>query len=69
MGRRTHVPHASPAFRPNTTFFWRVRARNAQGTTVGPIWSFTTDGPTPQLIAQDTFTGANGTQLFNHLPT
>ena len=25
-----------------TTYFWRVVARNAAGTTTGPVWSFTT---------------------------
>ena len=27
---------------PNTTYYWRVNVKNASGTTMGPIWSFTT---------------------------
>src|SRR5204863_8795349 len=28
-----------------TTYFWRIVARNADGTTVGPVWSFSTIAP------------------------
>jgi hypothetical protein len=36
---------------PNTTYFWRVNAANATGTTLGPIWSFTTAlAPTPDPV-------------------
>jgi Zn-dependent metalloprotease len=59
---------ASPAMYPNTRYFWRVTARNANGSTAGPIWSFTTAGPMPQLLASDTFTGADGTLLSAHTP-
>jgi len=31
-----------PALAPNTTYFWKVIARNENGTTEGPLWSFTT---------------------------
>ena len=34
------------ALETNTTYYWRVVARNAWGTTQGPTWSFTT-GSTP----------------------
>ena len=45
-----------------------MTARNANGSTTGPIWSFTTAGPAPQLLASDTFTGADGTLLSAHTP-
>ena len=45
-----------------------MTARNANGSTTGPTWSFTTAGPAPQLLASDTFTGADGTLLSAHTP-
>ena len=59
---------ASPVMYPNAKYYWRVTARNAGGSTTGPIWSFTTAGPAPQLLASDTFTGADGTLLSAHVP-
>ncbi|MBN1362058.1 MAG: trypsin-like peptidase domain-containing protein [Sedimentisphaerales bacterium] len=41
------VPWYRPgALQANTTYYWRIVARNAWGTTQGPLWSFTT-GSTP----------------------
>ena len=31
-----------PSLAPNTTYYWRVDATNQNGSTVGPVWSFTT---------------------------
>jgi hypothetical protein len=31
----------------STTYFWRITARNATGTTIGPVWSFTTAAAAP----------------------
>lgn len=31
-----------PGLAPNTTYFWKVIARNENGNTEGPLWSFTT---------------------------
>jgi V8-like Glu-specific endopeptidase len=39
-----------------TTYCWRVDAKNACGTTVGPVWSFTTAGGNPQPTATATAT-------------
>jgi hypothetical protein len=41
---------SSPAFDPgslahSTTYFWRIDEVNAQGTTAGSVWSFTTEAP------------------------
>jgi hypothetical protein len=58
---------ASPVLSPNTQYYWRVIARNAFGSTVGPIWTFRTGGPLHSIVS-DTFTGANGTLLTSHSP-
>ena len=61
----------SPTYTPptaiNTTYFWRVTARNAGGTTVGPVWTFDTNVP-PNLLVRDRFTGLSGTPLTAHAP-
>src|SRR5262249_662909 len=31
----------------NTQYFWQIVARNANGSTTGPIWKFTTSGAPP----------------------
>ena len=33
-----------------TTYFWQIVARNAAGTTAGPVWSFTTAAATPPAV-------------------
>ena len=61
----------SPTYTPptaiNTTYFWRVTARNAGGTTVGPVWTFDTNVP-PSLLVRDRFSGLSGTPLSAHAP-
>ena len=58
---------ASPVLSPNTQYYWRVVARNAFGSTVGPIWTFRTGGEVHSIVS-DTFAGANGTLLTSHSP-
>jgi hypothetical protein len=53
---------------PSTTYFWQVTARNASGTTTGPVWSFTTAALPVDLLVQDTFTGMPGALLPAHAP-
>ncbi len=36
-----------------TTYFWRVDATNADGTTHGPVWTFDTTAPIPLPLPQD----------------
>jgi fibronectin type III domain protein/HYDIN/CFA65/VesB family protein len=61
----------TPTLAANSTYFWRVVARNAGGATAGPVWSFTTAAVAPQpagTIVQDLFGGTNGTPLPAHVP-
>ena len=51
---------------PDTTYYWRVDAKNAGGTTTGAVWKFTTkpakpdrvSGPTPSYDAKGVDLGA-----------
>src|SRR5207253_2246567 len=39
-----------PALITGTTYYWQVVAKNSDGTTVGPLWSFKTAGtPAPAM--------------------
>ncbi|MDK9699903.1 MAG: hypothetical protein OEM52_07160 [bacterium] len=38
---------SAPTLSVETTYYWRIVARNASGTTYGPIWQFTTGLPIP----------------------
>jgi hypothetical protein len=62
------VSTAQPAatYSPGTlssgiTYFWQIVAHNAQGTTTGPVWSFTTAVPPPAdivIYASDILAGS-----------
>jgi hypothetical protein len=52
----------------NTTYYWRVDALNAKGTTEGPVWSFRTTGSvTPEQVGYWAFdeTQADGLQILD----
>jgi parallel beta-helix repeat protein len=38
----------------DTTYYWRIVAKNEFGTTAGPLWSFTTELQTPAMPTQPT---------------
>ena len=42
----------------NTTYYWRIDEKNANGTTTGDVWSFTTAGVTPTFIAAGAITSS-----------
>jgi hypothetical protein len=53
----------TPTLIAGTTYYWQVVARNAGGTSAGPIWSFTTaSDPVPafDVLVMDSFSGAAG---------
>jgi hypothetical protein len=45
--------YVAPTLSASTAYFWQIVARNASGTTTGPVWTFTTTaGPPPPSIAE-----------------
>ena len=43
----------TPLLLDNRTYYWRINAINADGSTQGPIWTFTTQTPTTFLMTLD----------------
>jgi hypothetical protein len=41
-GNQTGTTFSAGTLTPNTTYFWRIDARNASGVTTGAVWRFTT---------------------------
>jgi len=46
VARDTWLPYDPGALRPNTTYYWKVKAYGA-GTAESPVWSFTTEKGVP----------------------
>ena len=44
---QTVASYPTPPLENGTTYFWQVVARNANGATTGPVWSFTTAAAPP----------------------
>jgi carbohydrate binding protein with CBM6 domain len=56
----TTATYAPASMANNTTYYWQIVAKNARGSTTGPIWSFTTTVAAPgQPIAGAPFPGAS----------
>ncbi len=43
----TNASYAPPSLLAGASYFWQIVARNAAGSTTGPVWSFTTANATP----------------------
>jgi len=41
----------------SSTYYWRIDEVNANGTTTGAVWKFTTTAPLPEYVAYDGFEG------------
>src|SRR5439155_831825 len=59
----TQSYYPTPALLDGTTYYWQVIAKNSDGTTVGPLWSFKTAGIPPPAgpTAASSPNPANGT--------
>ena len=53
IGNQSGTTHNPGTLIPGTTYYWRIDEVNAQGTTTGDVWSFTTPG-----------TGSNKVKVF-----
>ncbi len=60
-----------PALNANTSYQWRIDARNGAATTSGNVWQFTTGAATPQLTPQLSVDPTTGTRVtsFNFVAT
>ena len=52
QGNQTESTFDPGELAPNTTYYWRIDAKNQIGTTTGPVWSFSTetDDPNAPLV-------------------
>ncbi|MHC4739604.1 MAG: right-handed parallel beta-helix repeat-containing protein, partial [Planctomycetota bacterium] len=51
QGNQTATTFEPGTMAPDTTYYWRIDEVNAQGTTTGSVWSFTTEGTAYYLDA------------------
>jgi uncharacterized protein (TIGR03437 family) len=49
-----------PALAPNTTYYWKIVAKNASGSAESPVWAFATSGQTVYRISRIAGNGAYG---------
>jgi hypothetical protein len=47
---QTAMSYSPGTLANNTTYYWQVVAHNGEGSTTGPVWSFTTQGAAPSDI-------------------
>lgn len=65
--------YATATLSYSTTYYWRITATNSNGSTVGSIWSFSTEpdpgpGPNPDVTCLSTTTSPTGHQPMSWTP-
>jgi hypothetical protein len=74
VGTNLAAASYQPALAPGTRYFWQVVARNAAGSTAGPVWSFTTATapppatglPTPWINQDIGLVGVSGSATYSN---
>lgn len=66
IGNQGGTSYTPPTLALNTTYYWRIDARNASGTTTGDIWSFSTPPPPPGAF--NLLTPSNGSSITDTGP-
>jgi hypothetical protein len=65
----TSTPSYAPALVQGTTYYWQIVAHNGQGSTTGPVWSFTTVAPPQPPSAPASPSPASGATGVSVTPT
>jgi hypothetical protein len=66
-GAWTNTSYHVLGLESGTTYFWQIVARNAAGTSAGPVWSFTTSAATATPTSPGPADGATGVALDTSL--
>ncbi len=69
QGNQTATTFDTGTMTYSTTYYWRIDEKNANGTTTGVVWSFTTAAAPPpgQAANPNPATGATGVSITNDL--
>ncbi len=65
QGNQTSTTFDPGTMANDTTYYWRIDEKNAEGTTTGTVWSFTTEATTPPPGQASNPSPANGATSVN----